>query len=87
VALLLWSWCTSVFKKRPKFLNSAPTSTECALRLLSSPSGSGCISTNNAHNETGQMAVCCQNLPLDALSSRSVPPMLVGALFEKFRLF
>jgi hypothetical protein len=28
-----------VFKKRPNFLNSAPTSTECALRLLSAPSG------------------------------------------------
>jgi hypothetical protein len=28
----------SVFKKRPNFLNSAPTSTESALRLLSAPS-------------------------------------------------
>jgi hypothetical protein len=28
-----------VFKKRPNFLNSAPTSTEGALRLLSTPSG------------------------------------------------
>jgi hypothetical protein len=33
------------------------------------------------------MAVCCQNLPLDALSSRSAPSMLVGALFKKFGLF
>ena len=28
-----------VFKKRPNFLNSAPTTTQCALRLLSAPSG------------------------------------------------
>ena len=27
-----------VFKKRPNFLNSAPTSTESALRLLGAPS-------------------------------------------------
>jgi hypothetical protein len=30
--------CTTVFKKRPNFLNSAPTSIERALRLLSAPS-------------------------------------------------
>jgi hypothetical protein len=30
---------TSVFKKMPNFLNSSPTSTEGALRLLSAPSG------------------------------------------------
>jgi ABC-type polar amino acid transport system ATPase subunit len=40
-----------------------------------------------AHSETGQMAVCCQNLPLGALSSRSAPSVLVGALFKKFCLF
>jgi hypothetical protein len=28
-----------VFKKRPNFLNSSPTSTQGALRLLSAPSG------------------------------------------------
>jgi hypothetical protein len=33
------------------------------------------------------MAVCCQNLPLDALSSRSAPSMLVGELFKKFDFF
>jgi hypothetical protein len=33
------------------------------------------------------MAVCCQNLPLGALSSRSAPSMLVGELFKKFGLF
>jgi ABC-type polar amino acid transport system ATPase subunit len=33
------------------------------------------------------MAVCCQNLPLGALSSRSVPSVLVGMLFKKFGLF
>ena len=30
---------TPVFKKRPDFLNSSPTSKEGALRLLSAPSG------------------------------------------------
>jgi hypothetical protein len=40
----------------------------------------------NAHSETGQMAVCCQNLPLGALYNRSAPSMLVGELFEKFSL-
>jgi hypothetical protein len=33
------------------------------------------------------MAVCCQNLPQGALSSRSAPSMLVGELFKKFGLF
>jgi len=33
------------------------------------------------------MAVCCQNLPLGALSNRSAPSVLVGALFKKFGLF
>jgi len=33
----------------------------------------GCSSTTNAHSKTGQMAVCCQNLPLGALSSHSAP--------------
>ena len=40
---------------------------------------SGCSSTSNAHNETGQMAVCCQNLTLGALRSRGEFSMLVGA--------
>jgi hypothetical protein len=35
----------------------------------------------------GQMAVCCQNLTLDALNSRSTLSLLVGALFKKFDLF
>jgi hypothetical protein len=48
---------------------------------------SGCSSTTNAHSKMGQMAVCCQNLPLRALSSRSTPSMLVGELFKKFGLF
>ena len=48
---------------------------------------SGCSSTTNAHSETGQMAVCCQRLPLGALSSRSAPFVLVGALFKKIGLF
>jgi hypothetical protein len=33
------------------------------------------------------MAVCCQNLPLGAFSSRSAFSMLVGELFKKFCLF
>jgi len=45
------------------------------------------VSTTNAYSETGQMAVCCQNLTLGALSSRSAPSVLVGALFKKFSLF
>ena len=48
---------------------------------------SGCSSTTNAHSETGQMAVCCQNLTLGARSSHSARYMLVGAQFEKFGLF
>ena len=41
----------------------------------------------NAHSETGQMAVCCQNLTLGALSSHSMLSVLVGTLFKKFGLF
>ena len=48
---------------------------------------SGCSSTTNAHNETGLTTVCCQNLTLGALSSRSALSMLVGAPFKKFGLF
>jgi len=33
------------------------------------------------------MAVCCQNLPLGALSSRSALPVPVGVLFKKFGLY
>jgi hypothetical protein len=47
----------------------------------------GCSATINVHSETGQMAVCCQNLLLGAFSSRSAPSLLVGALFKKFGLF
>ena len=41
----------------------------------------------NAHIETGQRAVCCQNLLLGVLSSCSTPSVLVGVLFQKFGLF
>jgi len=75
-----------VFKKRPNVLNSAPTSTMGLLLLLRAHIG-GCSSTTNAHSETGQTAVCYQNLPLGALSSRSTPSLLVGELFKKFGLF
>jgi hypothetical protein len=33
------------------------------------------------------MAVCCQNLPQGALSSRSASSLLVGELFKKIGLF
>jgi hypothetical protein len=33
------------------------------------------------------MAVCCHNLPLGALSSRSASSVLVGELFKTFGLF
>jgi hypothetical protein len=33
------------------------------------------------------MAVCCQNLPLGALNSRSASSMLVGELFKNFGIF
>jgi hypothetical protein len=33
------------------------------------------------------MAICSKNLPLVALSSRSSPSLLVGALFKKLGLF
>ena len=48
---------------------------------------SGNSSTTNSHSETGQMAVCCQNLTLGTFSSRSALSMLFGALFKKFRLY
>jgi hypothetical protein len=48
---------------------------------------SECSSTTNAHSETEQMAVCCQNLTLSALNSSSALSMLVDALFKKFCLF
>ena len=82
-----------MFKKRPNFLNSYIRWTEHVHKLFVGRTAcaraqfSGCSSTTNAHSETGQMAVCCQNLPLVALSSRSAPSVLVGALFKKFSLF
>jgi hypothetical protein len=48
---------------------------------------SGYSSTTNAYGERGQLAVCCQNLTLGALSSRSALSVLAGALFKKFGLF
>ena len=46
-----------------------------------------CSSATNGRSEMRQMAVCCQNLPLGVLSSRSALPVPVGALFKKFGLF
>jgi hypothetical protein len=56
--------------------------TDCARAQFS-----GCSSTTNTHSETGQMAVCCQNLTLGALTSPSALSVQVGALFKKFGLF
>jgi hypothetical protein len=33
------------------------------------------------------MAVCCQNLPLGAISNRSAPSVLVGELLKKLSFF
>jgi hypothetical protein len=41
----------------------------------------------NAHSETGQIALCCQNLMLRALSSCSTLSVLFGMLFKKFGIF
>jgi len=46
----------------------------------------GCSSATNGHSETRQMAVCCQNLPLGALSSRSALPVPVAAPFKNYGL-
>ena len=48
---------------------------------------SGCSSTTNVHSEMGPMAVCCQNLMLGVLSSRTALSVLAVALFKKFGLF
>jgi len=48
---------------------------------------SGCSSTTNAHSEMGKIAVCCQNLTMSVLSSRSVLSVLVCTLFKQFSLF
>jgi len=48
---------------------------------------SGCSLTTNAHSESGKTAVCCQNLPLGALSSRSAPSLPVGALLKSSVFF
>jgi len=48
---------------------------------------SGCSSTTNDHSETGQMAVCCQNLPLGALSSRSAPSVRLARYLKSSVFF
>jgi hypothetical protein len=72
-SLIAFSWISSL---------SLVRRTACARAHFS-----GCSSTTNAHGETGQMVVCCQNLMLGVLSSRSALSVLVGALFKKFGLF
>lgn len=41
----------------------------------------------NAYSRKGQMENCCQDLPVGALSSRTAPSVLVGALLKKVSLF
>jgi hypothetical protein len=75
------------FKKRPNFLNSAPTSTEGALRLLSTPSG----------RFWQQTAICPVSLwtlvvelhPLNWARAQAVRwiNLTNSALFKKFGLF
>jgi hypothetical protein len=48
---------------------------------------SRCSSITNVHGETGQMAFCCQVLPLGAVSTHSALSELVGVLFKNFSLF
>jgi hypothetical protein len=55
--------------------------------VLNSDNTSRVQTKTNAHRETGQMAVCCQNLTLGVLSIRSALSVLVGALFKRFGLF
>ena len=92
-----------MFKKRPNFLNSSPTSTESMLRLLSTPSGRIWQQTAicpvslwalvielhplNWAHTQAARWINCQNLLLGALSSHSAPSVLVGELFKKFGLF
>jgi len=57
------------------------------IRGVFSAQFSGCSSTTNAHSETRQMVVCCQNPTLGALCSRCALSVLVGALFKKIGLF
>jgi hypothetical protein len=45
---------------------------------------SGYSSMTNNHSETGQMALCLQNLKLGVLRSHIAFSLLVGALFKKF---
>jgi len=47
---------------------------------------SGCSSTTNAHSETGQMAVCCQNLPL-GVPVATVRPLCWLAHYLKSSVF
>jgi len=45
------------------------------------------LSFDNKLPFAGQMAVYCQNLPIGALSSRSAPSVLVGAIFKSSVFF
>ena len=57
-AYCLFIWLSVVLAEHKLFVGLIRR-TACARAQFS-----GCSSTTNAHSETGQMAVCCQNLPL-----------------------
>jgi hypothetical protein len=88
-----------VFKKRPKFLNSSPTSTEDALRLLSAPSGEFWQQTAicpvslwalvvELHPLNWSRAQAVRRIdPPGALSSRSASFALVGEPFKSSIFF
>jgi hypothetical protein len=59
----------------------------CDEKLLHMLSSADVALMTNARSKTGQMAVCCQNLMLGVLSSRSALSMLVVVLFKKLGLF
>jgi Na+/H+-dicarboxylate symporter len=72
-----------ILKLRMHTKFTAPSS----IILTSHSSVSVYTGTHRKTSETGQMAVCCQNLRLGALSSRSALSVPVGALFKNFGLF
>ena len=75
-----------VWKRRPfKVVLSLGNSKKSAGAKSEEQGGWG--TTTNAHSETGQMEVCCQNLTLGVLSNCSALSVLFGALFKKFSLF
>ena len=76
---------TPVFKKRPNFLNSAPTSIEGALRLLSAPSGRFWQQT--ATCPVSLWALVVELHPLNGARAQAVRRISDEQLFKKFGRF